>query len=200
MSCMWSPLSQDLIISGSGDFTLRIWNITNQEKLSNPPMNLKIKGKRTKKKKNKKLLDTSSEKENETGIKVLTNDEVESPEDSRKNKVNEENHSEETEDTSKIDKKLIKKKIKKISRFPGHANIVKNNKRWCTSVKNLLQIIQNETQNKQINEIEPCNENSNEINGIENGEIANGNGMEDDPILLGTKVHLHHAINYESKS
>lgn len=50
---MWSPLNPDLIISGSADFTVRIWKLSEQE-VKLPVENLvKPKKVRTKKKKTK---------------------------------------------------------------------------------------------------------------------------------------------------
>lgn len=60
LSCMWSPLKPQLIITGSVDFTLRVWDYTS---LAQAPIRLKC----TKKKYNKQQKSQKKAVKNEAG-------------------------------------------------------------------------------------------------------------------------------------
>ncbi|XP_036142555.1 gem-associated protein 5-like [Monomorium pharaonis] len=64
LSCMWSPLKPQLIMTGSSDFTLHVWNYTLPEQ--SPKQLSDIKGKKKKGKKKKKNSKTANNENNET--------------------------------------------------------------------------------------------------------------------------------------
>ncbi|XP_014224156.1 gem-associated protein 5 [Trichogramma pretiosum] len=129
--CMWSPLSHDLIITGSIDFSLRIWSISAQKNVLSEIPKIPTRGKRTKKKKTK-VEELSKDdtnvvnNEKQEQIKFITS--------SQNQKEIDEDNTQSLSDS----KSIKKKKIKKISHFPGYSQLTLDSKLWCKSIQHLL--------------------------------------------------------------
>lgn len=65
---MWSPLDPDFILTGSADFTVRIWRVSEQAvrlPIENPTKPKKVRTKKNKHKVEKKTVDQASDLEEE---------------------------------------------------------------------------------------------------------------------------------------
>lgn len=191
--CMWSPFSQDLIITGSADFTLRIWSISNQTVLISPSLvKTCTRSKRTKKKKAKEAFVTNNDNEGE--LKADNSEPIITAGD-KEEKLNPEPTCGEMENGNKnIPKFIKKKKTKKVTHFPGYSEILNDNKLWYQSVRKLVGSLK-------------CNSPDNEsgvvdCNGSEHTPNKDHNTMnlndEQVPILLGSKMNLEDFLNRES--
>ena len=129
---MWSPLDADFVISGSGDFTVQIWKISDHEAImpTEKPPSKKI---RTKKKKNQLVKSPMS---NESVEEVSKTTQSDSP-------------------IIVFEKKSIVKKEskKKTTYFPAYTKSLNNKAAVLSSVKTLLtQLkVENDTEKKEDN-------------------------------------------------
>lgn len=179
--CMWSPFSQDLIITGSADFTLRIWNISNQKILIPLQSKSASKGKRTKKKKINET-DTESKQINDESKIVVNDTQI----------VEVKLNSEDIDNSyNNIDKLAKKKKPKKVTHFPVYAEISNNSKIWCSSVQNLLIALESENQHDEFDAYD--------FKEIEDEKNESEKLNEDIPFLMGSKKNLEDSLLYESK-
>ena len=147
-----------------------------------------VKGKRTKKKKTKVevINEVTSNgcgiKEIIEGVQLLV----------EKDKVQEDQQDKETTSLDVHTSKVVKKKrMKKITHFPGYSEILKNNTLWYTSMKSLLNNL------KSSNQPNSCKVGNNELNTekkVDNLEEV----LCHVPNLLGDKNDLLGALSYES--
>lgn len=178
---MWSP-DPDFILTGSTDFTVRMWSVSKQGiSIAPPTTKTSSKGKRTKKKKTKESANSDASSDINS-IAKETND-LESVEEELKLSSNHIN-----DDVNKAGKK----KKKKATYFPKYAEINKDNDVWCSTVRNLLDVVENGSRNDESNETN--------CNGIEHSPVQEDNKSKLDkvPLFLGSKKDLEEALDLES--
>lgn len=197
--CMWSPFSQDLMITGSTDFTVRIWTVSDQKVIAAAAATkTPTRGKRTKKKKAQEGETVPSNASNgvTTESKIANGEPKDAVED-KKVITSTIEFLLEIDDTTRSASKVTarKRKPKKTTHFPGYAELTRDNKLWCSSVRKLLNTARDE--NKLCDESGVVE--SNGVEKIENGEGETATADEKIPVLLGSKKDLRFALNYESK-
>lgn len=117
--CMWSPLDPDFIITGSADFTVKIWKLSDHEAVM-PTISKKV---RTKKKKHQIEKSSKTEGEEEA-LKMKQSD--------SQNSIHEKKNA---------TKKDLKKKI---NTFPVYNKTLNNKAAILSSVKTLLKSVKGE--------------------------------------------------------
>jgi hypothetical protein len=191
---MWSPFNQNLIITGSVDFTLRIWSISNQNVLIAPPVSKTSTKNRQRTKKKKTSAKNYFKNEIEPQLEKIDDQSKISLENEAKQVAKPlQNVKEAVNGSYNVSKLLIKKKPKKITRFPRYAEISTCNKTWCSSIRNLLESLK----------INDCHSedalNCNRMENISCVEDEKLNLNNNNYILLGTKKNLEDSLKQESK-
>lgn len=178
---MWSPFSQDLIITGSADFTLRIWRVSKQTIVM--PSKATSKNKKTKKKKANETESWRKTANDESNVVVGSEKKILEIEPAVEETENSHNH---------LDKFSKKKKIKKVTHFPVYAEISNNSRLWCSMVQNLLNELKNENQLGELDAFD--------YKEIEQEKCEPEKLNEDIPFLMGTKKNLVDSLQYESNN
>lgn len=160
-SCMWSPLDPDYLISGSADFTVQIWKISEQEAImpTEKPTSRKIK---TKKKKNH--IDKSSSivknNENEDEISKMKSSESQ-------NSINAEKKNNNS-----------KKDSKKRAYFPIYSKRLNSKTAILASIRTLLKSIKGENESEDEYKKQEADDNENGENSEDVGDGKNEENKE----------------------